>query len=53
MFCQRYANNGPEKGEQVSAISALFSGAGSYERSMKSGPVVDECELPKSAAISI
>src|SRR5215475_7073138 len=23
LFCQRYANNGPEKGEQVSAISAF------------------------------
>jgi len=48
MFCQRYANNGPEKGEQVSAISAF-----SQALARTSALVVDECELPKSAAISI
>ena len=39
MFCQRYANDGSEKGEYESTIASgvvsdfdLFSGARSYER---------------------
>jgi hypothetical protein len=38
MFCQRYANDGPEPNRTSVSVSVfgLFSGARSYERSIKS-----------------